>query len=99
MCAKSLNAPSDPVPGVGDLLYRGRRMLVIDNTKRQIDEDYDIVVWDKALDCAVGFCGREKDGTYVGWVAYGQHELPVGGDSPRELAQSVLKAVNWTLEH
>jgi hypothetical protein len=72
-------------------------MLVIDNTQRRIDEDYDIVVWDKSLDCAVGFCSRES-GTYTGWVAYGQHELPVGGDTPRELAQSVLKAVNWTLK-
>jgi hypothetical protein len=45
----------------------------------------------------VGCCSRES-GTYSGWVAYGQHELPVGGDTPRELAQSVLKAVNWTLK-
>ncbi|MBM3390327.1 MAG: hypothetical protein FJY26_12675 [Betaproteobacteria bacterium] len=71
-------------------------MLVIDNTHRKVDEDYDIVVWDKALDCAVGFCSQENDGTFTGWVSYGQHELPVSGDSPREPAQSALKAVNLT---
>jgi len=74
-------------------------MLVIDNRQRKIDKDYDIAVWDRSLDFAVGFCSRGKDDTYSGWVSYGQHELPISGDSPRELAQSALKAVNWTLKH
>jgi len=47
----------------------------------------------------VRFCSREKEDTYSGWVSYGQHELPISGDSPRELAGLALKAVNWTLKH
>lgn len=81
------------------LLYKGRRMLVFDNAQRQLDEDYDIVVWDKLLDCAVGFCKRNADSTFTGWVAYGQHQLTISGEDPRELARSALKTVNWTLRN
>lgn len=99
MCAKSSSGLSEPVgPGIG-LLSRGLRMLVIDNRQRKIDKDFDIVVWNKVLDCAVRFCSREKEDTYSGWVSYGQQELPISGDSPRELAGLALKAVSWTLKH
>lgn len=86
-------------PSNTPLLYRGRRILVIDNAQRHLDEDYDIVVWDKLLDCAVGFCKRNADGTFSGWVAYGQHQLTISGEDPRELARSALLTVNWTLRN
>ena|GEM_PF-1914918 len=97
MYAKPSTAPSDRLQVDIRLLYRGRRMLVINNVSREVDEDFDVVVWDKALDCAVGFCSQSPDGSFEGFVAYGPHELPITGADARELAQDALKSVNWTL--
>jgi hypothetical protein len=95
---KSLNGPSDIAEVTAEfILYRGRRMLVINNVSRVVDEDFDVVVWDKALECAVGFCSQSQDGSFEGFVAYGPHELPIAGPDARELAQDALKSVNWTL--
>ncbi len=97
---KSLNGLSE-MAGVTtkSVLYRGRRMLVINNVNREVDEDFDIVVWDKALGCAVGFGSKNADGSFEGFVAYGPHELPIAGADARELAQDALKSVNWTLKN
>ena len=97
---KQSNVPSELAElKKSSILYRGRRMLVINNVAREVDEDYDIVVWDKLLGCAVGFCSQNSDGSFKGWVAYGQHELTISGDTPRELAQDALQSVNWTLQN
>jgi hypothetical protein len=80
-------------------IYTGFRIRVIDNRSRFFGEDYDIVVWDKALECAVGFCSQSQDGSFAGFVAYGPHELPIAGADARELAQDALKSVNWALKH
>ncbi len=81
------------------LLYRGRRMLVINNVNREVDEDFDIIVWDKTLGCAVGFGSHCADGSFEGFVAYGPHELPIAGADARELARDALNTVKWTLSH
>jgi hypothetical protein len=81
------------------LLYRGRRMLVINNVNREVDEDFDIVVWDKALGCAVGFGSQNADGSFEGFVVYGPHELPIAGADARELARDALNTFKWTLSH
>jgi len=74
-------------------------MLVFDNVGRGVDEDFDIVVWDKALGCPVGFCSQSPDGSFEGFVAYGPHELPISGVDARELAQDALRTINWTLQN
>lgn len=79
-------------------VYTGRRIFVVDNRNRLLDEDFDIIVWDKALGCAVGFCSQSPDGSFEGFVAYGPHELPIAGADARELAQDALKSINWTLK-
>ncbi len=81
------------------LLHKGRRMLVVDNKARHFDEDCDVLVWDRLLGCEVGFCHIEPDGSYRGWVGYGPHELPIEGDSAKELAAAATQLVNWTLKH
>lgn len=73
-------------------------MLVINNVGRGVEETFDILVWDKALGCAVGFCSQSPDGSLEGFVAYGPHELPIAGADARELAQDALKSVNWALK-
>jgi hypothetical protein len=81
------------------LLYKGKRMLVIDNRARYIDDDYDVIVWDRMLGCEVGFCGVEPDGSFSGWVGYGPHELDISGATAKELAASTRSVVNWTLKN
>ena len=97
---KQSNVPSEPAElKKSSILYRGRRILVINNVAREVDEDYDIVVWDKALECAVGFCSQSPDGSFEGFVAYGPHELPIAGADARELARDALSIVKWALSH
>jgi hypothetical protein len=96
---KSLNGPSDIAEVTAEfILYRGQRMLVINNVSREVDEDFDVVVWDKALDCAVGFCSQIPDGSFKGFVAYGPHELPIAGADARELAQDALQSLNRAMK-
>lgn len=81
------------------VLYKGQRMVVLDNSSRQLDEDYDVIVWDRNLGCAVGFCQQEKSGAFTGWVQHGSQELTISGSSAKEIAQATTRLVNWSLEH
>ena len=81
------------------LLYKGKRMLVIDNTERCLDEDYDVIVWDRYLGCEVGFCSRESDGSFSGWAQYGPNELTISGADAKQLAQHTTRVVNWTIKN
>ncbi len=97
---KSSGGPSEISAATAkSVLYRGRRIVVINNVDREVEEDFDIVVWDKALGCAIGFCSQSGNGSYEGLVAYGPHEVPIAGADARELAQDALKSVNWTLKN
>jgi len=81
------------------LLYKGKRMLVVDNTERHLDEDYDIIVWDRLLGCEVGFCRYESDGSMRGWAAYGNSELTISGIDAKQLAQDTTRVVNWSIKN
>jgi hypothetical protein len=81
------------------LLYKGRRMLVIDNSDRHIDEDYDIIVWDRLLGCEVGFCRYESDGSICGWAEHGPNELTISGVDAKQLAQDATRVVSWSLKN
>jgi hypothetical protein len=81
------------------LLYKGKRMLVIDNSERCLDEDYDVIVWDRLLGCEVGFCSRESDGSFIGWAEHGMSELDISGAHAKALAQDTTRAVNWSLKN
>ena len=81
------------------LLYKGRRMLVVDHSDRVLDEDYDVIVWDRRLGCEVGFCHFGDDGSIAGWVEHGPQELSISGASPKQLAQDATRVVNWSLRN
>lgn len=90
---------SDQVLKDFPLLYKGRRMLVIDNSARVLDEDYDVIVWDRQLGCEVGFCQFAEDGSISGWVEHGPQELSISGENPKQLAQDTTRVVNWSLKN
>jgi hypothetical protein len=82
------------------LLYVGRRMAVIDNRSRSLaDEDYDLIIWDKALECTVAWGVFNTDGSLSVSAAYGPHEMSIDGDTPKELAMNATKTINWILKH
>jgi len=82
------------------LLYVGRRMVVIGNRKRSFaEEDYDLIVWDKALGCTVAWGAFNDDGSLNVSAAYGPHEMEIDGNSPKELALNATKVINWILRH
>ena len=81
------------------LLYKGKRMLVIDNKERCLDEDYDVIVWDRLLGCEAGFCSRERDGSFIGWVEHGLNQLTISGIDAKQLAQVTTRVVNWSMKN
>jgi hypothetical protein len=84
------------------LLYKGRRMLVIDNAGRHFSDssdDYGIIVWDRLLGCEVGFCDNLDDGSIGGWVEHGMNQLTIGGADPKALAQDTRRVTDWTLKN
>jgi hypothetical protein len=82
------------------LLYVGKRMAVIDNRNRSLaEEDYDLIVWDKALGCTVAWGDFNEDGSLSVSAAYGPHEMEIDGNSPKELAMNATKTINWILKH
>lgn len=84
------------------ILYKGRRMLVIDNSGRLFGDstdDYAVVVWDRSLGCEVGFCNYKEDGSISGWVEHGMNQLTIDGPDAKSLAHDALRAVNWSLKN
>jgi hypothetical protein len=84
------------------LLYKGKRMLVIDNAERHFadsSDDYEIIVWDRSLGCEVGFCHYADDGSISGWVEHGMSELTISGPDAKNLAQDAMRVVNWSLKN
>ena len=74
-------------------------MLVIDNKERWLDDDYDVIVWDRLLGCEVGFCNRESDDSYKGWAEHGPNELTISGADAKQLAQDTTRVVNWSMKN
>lgn len=82
------------------LLFKGRRILVVDNrVGNPFDVDEDVVCWDRVLACDFCFAKFLPDGTLKGWIAYGMHALTVTGADPRDLAFEALRTLKWTLDH
>ena len=82
-------------------LYKGRRMLVIDNSQRHFldsSDDYAVIVWDRLLGCAVGFCNYTM-GNIVGTVHHGMNELTIRGNDTKELAKNTKSVVDWSLKN
>ncbi len=83
------------------LLYKGRRMLVIDNSQRHFldsSDDYAVIVWDRLLGCEVGFCNYTM-GNIVGTVHHGMNELTIRGNDAKELAKNAKSVVDWSLKN
>jgi hypothetical protein len=90
----------DGVESDPPILYKGRRILVLDNRQgHPFDYDCDVVVWDKLLGCEAGWASFQPDGSLRGTVPHGPHVLTISGATPRELAQSALAQVNWSMKH
>ena len=82
------------------LLYMGRRMAVIDNRSRSLtDEDYDLIIWDRALECIVAWGDFNQDGSLSVSAAYGPHEMSIDGSTPKELAMNATQTINWILKN
>lgn len=83
------------------LLYKGRRMLVIDNSQRYFfdsSDDYAVIVWDRLLGCEVGFCNYTM-GNIIGTVQHGMNELTIRGKDAKELAKNTKSVVDWSLKN
>jgi len=82
------------------ILYKGRRILVLDNRQgRSFPYDCDVVVWDKKLACEAGWATFQKDGSLQGTVLHGPNELTISGADVRKLARCALAKINWSLRH
>ena len=76
--------------------YNGRRVLLVQNgtgEKSSCDERYPIVIFDKKIESWVGGACILEDGSLKGFVACGMHELGVEGETVREFAQDVYRAI------
>lgn len=83
------------------LLYKGRRMLVIDNSQKHFcdsSDDYAVIVWDRLLGCEVGFCNYTM-GNIAGTVQYGMNEINIQGIDAKELAKNTKIIVDWSLKN
>lgn len=92
-------ATTDTVLRDFPLRYKGKRMLIIDNKRRCLDEDYDVIVWDRLLGCEVGFCNHESDGSFKDWAEHGMNELAISGGDAKQLAKDTTRVVNWSLKN
>ena len=90
---------NDP-PGSLPILYRNRRILIVD-ARASLGFSYgrQLVLIDHVLNIEAGTADWHPSGEYDGFVIYGPHELSVSGKTLSELAANCLDRYVWTLNH
>jgi len=84
------------------VFYNGRRVLVLDttgDTNSDLGLGHGITIWDKSLGFPMGWADKLADGSYKGFVIYGQHEITISGSDVSELAADCLSQHEWTMRH
>lgn len=82
------------------LLYRGSRILVFDCSGDEDPNGYDVLLWDRMVyDTEVGWGKKQQDGSFIGSVPYGPHDLKITGADAREFAKSALWELNGPTRH
>jgi len=82
------------------VLYKGKRYWVFEVDKDHPFEGYETdcgyLVFDKSFGgCVIAWCERADDGSFKGYIQYGQGSIDVEGRTPKELVQSVVHWFNW----
>jgi len=87
-------------PGSLPILYRNRRILIVD-ARASLGFSYgrQLVLIDHVLNIEAGTADWHPSGEYDGFVIYGPHELSVSGKTLSELAANCLDRYVWTLNH
>lgn len=80
--------------------YKGKRYWVIQIDKDHPFENYEndcsYIVFDKSYGgCVISWCERDDEGSFKGYIQYGQGSIDVEGKTPKELVQSVVKSFKW----
>jgi hypothetical protein len=90
---------NDP-PGLLPILYRNRRILIVD-ARASLGFSYgrQLVLIDHVLNIEAGTADWHPSGEYDGFVIYGPHELSVSGKTLSELAANCLDKYVWTLNN
>jgi hypothetical protein len=83
-----------------NVLYKGKRYWVLEIDKNHPYEGYEedcncVVVDRKYGGVVISWCNKQKDGTFKGYVQYGQGSDPVEGKTPKELVDSVVRFYKW----
>lgn len=61
---------------------------------------FDVLLWDRMfLHMEVGWGKKQPDGSFVGYVPYGPHELKFTGTDVREFAQDGLRQLDWSMKN
>jgi hypothetical protein len=94
------NIYTPPVLDGHKILYKGKRYWVF-----EVDEEYPFegyekdcryLIFDKSYGgCVISWCERDDDGSFKGYIQYGQGFIEVEGKTPKELIQSVVKSFKW----
>lgn len=82
------------------LLYRGSRMLVFGcSSDTEGNYGFDALLRDRmSRHTEVGWGKKQPDGSFVGFVPYGPHELTVTGADAREFAQDGLGQLDRSMK-
>jgi len=87
-------------PGSLPILYRNRRILIVDaGASLEFSYGRQLVLIDHVLNIEAGTADWHPSGEYEGFVIYGPHELSVSGKTLTELAANCLDRYVWTLNH
>jgi hypothetical protein len=93
------NIYTPPVLVGHNVLYKGKRYWVIqidnDHPFENYENDCSYVVFDKECGCVISWCEMMDDGSFKGYIQYGQGSIEVEGKTPKELVQSVVKSFKW----
>jgi hypothetical protein len=76
-------------------LYNGRRVRLINSSASDVgfDAKNPITIYDRKIKSEVGSGRQLEDGTFIGFICCGMHELDVRGSSLREFAASAYVAI------
>jgi hypothetical protein len=87
---------------MSEVIYRGRRIQILkDASGPNIFEadGYDLTLWDRRVGCDAGKARQTAEGSFEGYIVYGMHEISIGGNNLRALAQSAYLAIRYCDKH
>ena len=81
------------------VLYKGKRYRMFEVSADHPFENYEgtcqFLIFDKSISAVCGWCNLSDDGTYLGYIQYGQGSIDFNGKTPKELVQQMVYWYNW----